>query len=51
MNEVLFRLALSLAIKVLEYLRDRRKKMSPKEKLTDDEQRKVNWVDDFKVGE
>lgn len=51
MNAILFRLALTLVIKGLEYLRDRKKKMSPEEKLSDDIQRKINWVDNFKVGE
>jgi hypothetical protein len=51
MNTILFRLALTLVIKGLEFLRDRRKKMTPEERLTDDQQRKVNWVDNFKVGE
>jgi hypothetical protein len=51
MNAILFRIALTLVIKGLEFLRDRRKKMTPEERLTDDQQRKVNWVDNFKVGE
>jgi hypothetical protein len=51
MKVLLFRLALTLVIKALEFLRDRRKAMSPEEKLTDDQQRKVQWVDNFKVGE
>ena len=51
MNALLFRLALTLVIKGLEFLRDRKKGMSPSEVITDDEQRKINWVDNFKVGE
>jgi hypothetical protein len=51
MNVILFRLALTLVIKGLEFLRDRKKKMTPDEKLADDVQRKVDWVNDFKVGE